>query len=573
MSKRLSCAIALLLGATGATAGENVILVLDASGSMWGRIGGTTKIEIAREAVAGLVGDWKAGDNLGLVAYGHRRKGDCNDIETLIPVGPLTAQRFLATVNGLNPEGMTPLSAAVVQAADALKIHELKATVILVSDGEETCNLDPCAVGADLEAKGVDFTAHVIGFDVPNPAHQAQLRCLAEKTGGRYLNARDARSLTAALNTLAVVTTEPALPPAQATIKGPASAPIGSAIEVAWTGPGDSGDYVGFVRIDAGGNATDEDFARVGADTPPVRLLTPSVPGAYRLRYTSTRRTPSVLAEQPIEIVEATAMIEAPASAPATSRVAVRASGPFLERHWIGFASKGSDIGAYLDYERPTGPTSELILDAPAEPGEYEIRFVLNESERVLARRAITITAASATIEAPAEAGIGDTITVRATGPNSEKHWIGFAPKGGDIGAYLDYERPTGETSVVTLTAPATPGEYEIRYVLNESEKIAASRAIRIVDRPATVQAADTVRAGAPLAVRAEGPFSERHWIGFAPAGSDIGAYRDYARPTGTVSALTLTAPDEPGEYEIRYVLNESERILARKAVRVLPAE
>jgi Ca-activated chloride channel family protein len=573
MPKRLSCAIALLLGATSATAAENVILVLDASRSMWGQIGGRTKIEIAREAVAGLVGDWKAGDNLGLVAYGHRRKGDCNDIETLIPVGPLDAAGFLGTVNGLNPMGMTPLSAAVVQAADALKIHEQKATVILVSDGEETCKLDPCTVGTDLEAKGVDFTAHVIGFDVPNPAHQAQLRCLAEKTGGRYLSARDARSLGAALNTLAVATTQPALPPAPATVKGPASAPVGSAIDVAWTGPGDDGDYVGLVRVDANGEATDEDFARVGPDTPPVRLLTPSVPGAYRLRYTSTRRTPPVLAEQPVTITEASATIEAPATAAATSRVTVRASGPFLERHWIGFAPKGSDAGAYLDYERPTGPTSDLILDAPAEAGEYEIRFVLNENERVLARRAITITPAGASIEAPAEANIADTITVRATGPNSERHWIGFAPAGSDIGSYLDYERPTGETSVVELTTPAEPGNYEIRYVLNEAEKIAASRPIRIVDRPASVQAPDTVRAGATVAVRAEGPFSDRHWIGFAPAGSDTSAYRDYARPTGRVSELTLTAPDEPGDYEIRYVLNESERIIARKAIKVLPAE
>ena len=160
---------AILLGSAAIPvchAKENVMLVLDASGSMWGQIEGRSKIEIAREAVAGLTARWRAEDALGLMAYGHRRKGDCADIETLIDVGALNAEQYLATVNALNPKGMTPLSQAVIDAAAALRSSEQKATVILVSDGEETCNLDPCEIGRSLEREGIDFTAHVIGFDV-----------------------------------------------------------------------------------------------------------------------------------------------------------------------------------------------------------------------------------------------------------------------------------------------------------------------------------------------------------------------------------------------------------------------
>ncbi len=98
-----------------AAAEERVVLVLDASGSMWGQIDGRTKIEIARETVTGLVGEWRPENRLGLVAYGHRRKGDCADIETLIESGPLDATAFLGQVNALNPKGMTPLSAAVTE--------------------------------------------------------------------------------------------------------------------------------------------------------------------------------------------------------------------------------------------------------------------------------------------------------------------------------------------------------------------------------------------------------------------------------------------------------------------------
>jgi Ca-activated chloride channel family protein len=558
----------LLLAAHSANA-ENVVLVLDASGSMWGQIGTSTKIESARTAVADLLLQWKADDALGLVAYGHRRKGDCGDIETLIPYGPLDAKAYLATVNQLNPKGMTPLSAAVIQAADSLKISEQKATVILVSDGEETCELDPCQVGKELEARGVDFTAHVIGFDVPNPAHQAQLRCLAENTGGRYFNARDAAELRAALGTLASVSTEAALPPAAATLDGPASAAAVSSIEVQWTGPADGGDYIAIVRAD-GAAAREHDYAWVRAGTPQVSLDTPADAGTLELRYVSPRRDPAVLARQPITITPAAASLDAPAEAVASMQVKVIARGPVSPRHWIGFAPKGSPAGSYLDYGRPSGATSELELRAPAEPGEYELRYVLNESELVLATRPIRITPAQGAIEAPQQAEIGAMLTVKASGPAGSGDWIGLAPAGSPAGSYLDYQRPSGPVSVVELTAPVVAGDYEIRYVINESEKVLHSHAIRIVDGKFAISGPAEVRVGERITVRAEGPVSSRHWIGFAPAGGADGEYRDYARPTAAVSMVELTAPDEPGDYELRYVLNEGERVIARQPIRVL---
>jgi Ca-activated chloride channel family protein len=548
------------------------MLVLDASGSMWGQIGGRSKVEIARDAVGRLVTDWQADDQLGLVAYGHRRKGDCADIETLIPYGPLDRAAYTARVNGLNALGMTPLSAAVIHAAEALKLSEQKATVILVSDGEETCNMDPCKVGAELEKRGVDFTAHVIGFDVPNPAHQAQLRCLAENTGGRYFNARDAGELAGALSTLAKVSTEAVLPPAAATVKAPASAPATSSIDVAWTGPADDGDYVAIVQPQ-GNSATEYDYFWTVRERPTDQIDLPATAGAYEIRYVSPRRTPSVLARQAITVTDVEASIEGPASAMAGTVIRVTARGPVDARHWIGFAPKGSPAGTYRDYERPTGPTSVVELSTPAEPGDYELRYVLNESERVLVARPITITAAVAAIEAPTRIEAGSDVTIKARGPNEPAHWIGFAPAGSPAGSYLAYGRPTGETTELVLDAPAKPGRYEIRYVLNESERVAASLAVEVVDPPASLDAPASVRAGQTITVRATGPAAGRHWIGFAPAGSEAGSYRDYQRPTGPTSEINLTAPDEPGAYEIRYVLNESERVLVSRPIQVLPAE
>ena len=200
---------------------QNVIMVLDGSGSMWGQIDGVTKIEIARDVIGGLLDGWDANIHLGLVAYGHREKGACSDIETVIDVGPVSKNAVMATINAINPKGKTPISASVRQAADALNYTEEKATVILVSDGIETCEADPCALAAELDENGVDFTAHVIGFDVAQ-TDRAKLSCLAENTGGKFFSAANAGELTTALvsSVEAVKTPEPAPEPEAAEEQG-----------------------------------------------------------------------------------------------------------------------------------------------------------------------------------------------------------------------------------------------------------------------------------------------------------------------------------------------------------------
>jgi Ca-activated chloride channel family protein len=561
---------AALSTAPAASAEEKVILVLDASGSMWGQLEGRSKIEIARETVGGLVADWKPGNALGLVAYGHRRKGDCADIETLVDAGPLEARAYLGTVNALNPKGMTPLSAAVVQAARALRSSEQKATVILVSDGEETCGLDPCQVGRELEAQGVDFTAHVIGFDVPNPQHQAQLRCLAENTGGRYFNARNAGELSGALGAVVAVSTEAALPPAPASLNAPASASAASAVDVGFTGPADEGDFIGLFVAGSADSAGELRYGwvRDAADAS-VRVETPAAAGAYELRYVSPRRGYSVLARAPLQVTEVQASIEAPAQAQSGTRITVTARGPVATGHWIGFAEVGATAGMALDYARPTGEVSEVELRVPAEPGDYELRYVLNESERVLVSRPIKVLASSVYVRGPAEVAAGSTVEVEASGPLDGSHWIGFAPAGGAPGEYRDYTRPEAGTTRYTLRAPSEPGDYELRYVLNESESVAASQPIRVTAAEVTLEASAEASAGGVVRIQVSGPAGTGAWVGFAPVGAADGAYEgQYAYLDSSPAELELTAPDTSGDFEIRFVSPDNV-VLARRPLRL----
>ena len=126
-----------------AQAADRAIIVLDASGSMWGQVDGRPKVEIARESLRAVLQSVPADTELGLMAYGHREKGSCTDIELVVPPAAGSALSITAAADAMKFQGKTPLTAAVRQAAEALRYTEQKSTVILITDGVETCEADP----------------------------------------------------------------------------------------------------------------------------------------------------------------------------------------------------------------------------------------------------------------------------------------------------------------------------------------------------------------------------------------------------------------------------------------------
>ncbi|WP_157068023.1 vWA domain-containing protein, partial [Desulfosarcina cetonica] len=175
----------------------NLVFILDASGSMWGQVEGTAKIAIAKEVLTRLIGELPDDASVGLVAYGHRRKGDCDDVEELIPLGRLDKKAMVATIQALNPKGKTPISRSVRLTAERIKNLEDETTIILVSDGKETCDPDPCGLVRELKDAGIKFVMHVIGFDVTEEERE-QLECMANAGGGQYYTAGNAGEFLAA---------------------------------------------------------------------------------------------------------------------------------------------------------------------------------------------------------------------------------------------------------------------------------------------------------------------------------------------------------------------------------------
>jgi Mg-chelatase subunit ChlD len=200
---------------------SDLMIVLDGSGSMWGQIDERTKIEIARETLSQVLEEATTEMNIGMIAYGHRERGACGDIELLVPVTPAaqSVSQIISAASNLQPKGKTPLSDAVRMAAETMRYTENAATVVLVTDGIETCNADPCALASELEAAGIDFTTHVVGFGLSADEGQ-QVQCLADITGGAYFSASDAGGLQDAL-TRAITRPEIAMDDSDFTSIGP----------------------------------------------------------------------------------------------------------------------------------------------------------------------------------------------------------------------------------------------------------------------------------------------------------------------------------------------------------------
>lgn len=476
LSQRL-CVTALCAAAACVQAEERTILVLDASGSMWGQLDGKPKIDIARDALKTLLSDWPRNREVGLVVYGHRSKGDCADIETLVPVGPLEAGHMGKTVDAITPKGMTPLSAAVKQAAEALKFTENKATVVLLSDGQETCDRDPCALGAELERMGVDFTAHVIGFDVTKSEEQTGLRCLAENTGGRFIAAANAGELNRALaETAKAPGPIPAPAPAPiAELFAPDSAVQGTQLKVEVKAPDG---LKGHLYLFPKGRDQHLGFASVRPAATggyqPVQLRLPAPAGDYTLKWITDEK--QVLGERPLSITAADVTLTAPESATAGTLVQVGLKAPDgLDANLYLFAQgKTQHLDVCRPRALPTGGYQPCNLRLPAIPGAYTLQC-LGDDKAVLAEAPLTVIAAEIALEAPATAMAGTQFQTRLQAPEGLSGRIILTAKGRDqvLDTALVREDKIQGYQAVRLRLPATPGEYRLAWIAADRAMLA----------------------------------------------------------------------------------------------------
>jgi Mg-chelatase subunit ChlD len=179
-----------------------VEIVVDASRSMWGQIDGKAKMVIAKEILHDAA-TWLPDDlNLALRAYGNASPSDqnnCTDSALLVPFGTLGRAPIRQAISELRPLGQTPIAYALKEAARDFAALDSERTLVLVTDGIESCGGDPVAAARDLREQGI--TIHLIGFGLNNTANEdtASLQAIADASGGRFLTANTAEELRRAL--------------------------------------------------------------------------------------------------------------------------------------------------------------------------------------------------------------------------------------------------------------------------------------------------------------------------------------------------------------------------------------
>lgn len=207
MRLRLShfaAAFAAMIGIAGAaiTAGADdaptAMLIVDGSGSMWARLppDNKPKIDVVREKLTTVL-QTPSSTRVGLVSFGHRRRGDCNDVELIAPPdSPRDA--LLNPIAKLNPRGPGPVTAALKVAIDALG-NARPAQIIIVGDGADNCQQDTCALANDFAKTAPGVAIQVIGIGIPAP-DRPRIACVAQATGGHYYDVADTNGLNAALD-------------------------------------------------------------------------------------------------------------------------------------------------------------------------------------------------------------------------------------------------------------------------------------------------------------------------------------------------------------------------------------
>ncbi len=167
-----------------------LIFIYDASRSMWGQIEGTSKMEIASSVLIEAVNKLPDNQKIGLVAYGHRKKTSCTDVEFLVDVSNKSKPKVTNKLKALRPLGRTPLAYSATVVIDQLRASKKKATIILVTDGIESCDGDLCDVIRSAKKEGIKFKLHIVGFGLKE-GETKQLECAAKEGGGDYYDAAD----------------------------------------------------------------------------------------------------------------------------------------------------------------------------------------------------------------------------------------------------------------------------------------------------------------------------------------------------------------------------------------------
>ena len=350
-----------------------------------------------------------------------------------------------------------------------------------------------------------------------------------------------------------------------ASLDAPPVADVATDFEVGWQGPDSKSDYIAIARPDQRpGSQVKYTYTSRGN---PVTLQAPSDPGRYEIRYILGRGS-KLLAKTTIEIKAVTAQVQGPASANVASDFQVSWQGPDSKSDYIAIARPDQRPGSQVKYTY-TKRGNPVTLQAPSDPGTYELRYILGRGSKLLAKTTIEIKAVTAQVQGPASADMASDFQVSWQGPDSKSDYIAIARPDQRPGSQVKYTY-TKRGNPVTLQAPSDPGTYELRYILGRGSKLLAKTTIEIKPVFATVRSPTSAKASTTIEVGWEGPDAKSDYIAIARPDQRPGSQVTYTY-TSRGNPAKVKTPKEPGTYEVRYILGRGSKLLDKAPIQITP--
>lgn len=163
-----------------------ILFILDASNSMNGSWGKITRLEAAKELLVKSVTELEGVPNLeiALRVYGHQSEitatyQDCEDTKLEIPFGKNNHGQIKSRIKTIRAKGTTPIARSLEAAAGDFPDATSRNVIILITDGLEACDNDPCVIAKKLKDKGVNVKPFVIGVGM-DLSYLEKFRCIGE---------------------------------------------------------------------------------------------------------------------------------------------------------------------------------------------------------------------------------------------------------------------------------------------------------------------------------------------------------------------------------------------------------
>lgn len=173
---------------------NRILFILDCSQSMSGHMGKERKTDLARKFIIHAVDSLSTVPNveIALRAFGHQSvvpPQDCNDTRLEVPFSSNSVQEIKRKIRYLEPKGTTPIANSLAHAViDFPPADDVRNIVILITDGIEACDGDPCEVAKELQRNGIMLKPFIIGIGL-DPGFQKTFECM-----GNVYNASEPES-------------------------------------------------------------------------------------------------------------------------------------------------------------------------------------------------------------------------------------------------------------------------------------------------------------------------------------------------------------------------------------------